>query len=71
MAAFAEWPPGGWIGGGVGLIASLHFAATELRPDVGTPELPPGTVRARLDADGFIVEVDEEAVQKVGASILA
>lgn len=58
-------------GVGFGLIASLHFAATELKPDVGTPELPPGTVRARLDADGSIVEVDEAEVQKVGASILA
>ncbi|XP_013916652.1 PREDICTED: unconventional myosin-XVIIIb [Thamnophis sirtalis] len=38
--------------------------ATELKPDVGTLELPAGTVRARLDADGSIVEVDEEAVQK-------
>lgn len=57
--------------GRFGLTVSLHFAATELKPDVGTPELPPGTVRARLDADGSIVEVDEEDVQKVGASILA
>ncbi|XP_032085222.1 unconventional myosin-XVIIIb [Thamnophis elegans] len=38
--------------------------ATELKPDVGTLELPAGTVRARLDADGSIVEVDEEVVQK-------
>ncbi|XP_058014464.1 unconventional myosin-XVIIIb [Ahaetulla prasina] len=38
--------------------------ATELKPDVGTLELPPGTVRARLDADGSIVEVGEEEVQK-------
>lgn len=53
-----------------GLDLSFGFAATELKPDVGTLELPPGTVRARLDADGSIVEVDEEEVQKVRAPVL-
>ncbi|XP_039218569.1 unconventional myosin-XVIIIb isoform X2 [Crotalus tigris] len=55
----------------VWLVQKENFAlATELRPDVGTPELPPGTVRARLDADGSIVEVDEEEVQKANPSSL-
>ncbi|XP_060537758.1 unconventional myosin-XVIIIb-like isoform X3 [Pantherophis guttatus] len=44
--------------------------ATELKPDVGTLELPPGTVRARLDTDGSVVEVDEEEVQKANPSSL-
>uniref|UniRef100_A0A8C6XM18 Myosin XVIIIB n=1 Tax=Naja naja TaxID=35670 RepID=A0A8C6XM18_NAJNA len=49
----------------VWLVQKDQFAlATELKPDVGTLELPPGTVRVRLDADGSIVEVDEEEVQK-------
>ncbi|KAM3826243.1 unconventional myosin-XVIIIb [Vipera latastei] len=55
----------------VWLVQKEKFAlATELKPDVGTPELPPGTVRARLDADGSIVEVDEEDVQKANPSSL-
>uniref|UniRef100_A0A8C5SXL0 Myosin XVIIIB n=1 Tax=Laticauda laticaudata TaxID=8630 RepID=A0A8C5SXL0_LATLA len=47
-----------------GLRARLRSAATELKPDVGTLGLPPGIVRARLDADGSIVEVGEGEVQK-------
>ncbi|XP_015671254.1 unconventional myosin-XVIIIb [Protobothrops mucrosquamatus] len=55
----------------VWLVQKENFAlATELKPDVGTPELPPGTVRARLDADGSIVEVDEAEVQKANPSSL-
>ncbi|XP_063171538.1 unconventional myosin-XVIIIb [Candoia aspera] len=44
--------------------------ATELKPDVGTLELPPGIVRVRVDADGSVVEVDEENVQKANPSSL-
>lgn len=42
-----------------------HVAATQLKPDVGTPELPAGRVRVRRDADGSITEVDEDSVQRV------
>uniref|UniRef100_A0A672U3M9 Myosin motor domain-containing protein n=1 Tax=Strigops habroptila TaxID=2489341 RepID=A0A672U3M9_STRHB len=38
--------------------------ATQLKPDVGTPELPAGRVRVRRDADGSITEVDEDSVQR-------
>ncbi|XP_063000028.1 unconventional myosin-XVIIIb [Elgaria multicarinata webbii] len=44
--------------------------ATELKPDVGTPELPLGTVRVRVEADGTIVEVDEQNVQRTNPSRL-
>lgn len=40
-------------------------AATQLKPDVGTPELPAGRVRVRLEADGSVVEADEDSVQRV------
>ncbi|XP_070618119.1 LOW QUALITY PROTEIN: unconventional myosin-XVIIIb [Erythrolamprus reginae] len=56
-----ETPRSGWVGAG---------AATELKPDVGALELPPGTVRARLDSDGSVVELDEEHVQKANPSSL-
>uniref|UniRef100_A0A8B9DTM4 Myosin XVIIIB n=1 Tax=Anser cygnoides TaxID=8845 RepID=A0A8B9DTM4_ANSCY len=36
--------------------------ATQLKPDVGTPELPAGRVRVRLEADGSVVEADEDSV---------
>ncbi|KAF1508337.1 Unconventional myosin-XVIIIb, partial [Eudyptula minor novaehollandiae] len=38
--------------------------ATQLKPDVGTPELPVGRVRVRREADGSIMEVDEDSVQR-------
>ncbi|NXO57398.1 MY18B protein, partial [Aramus guarauna] len=38
--------------------------ATQLKPDVGTPELPEGRVRVRREADGSITEVDEDSVQR-------
>ncbi|NXD68513.1 MY18B protein, partial [Eolophus roseicapillus] len=38
--------------------------ATQLKPDVGTPELPAGRVRVRRDADGSVMEVDEDSVQR-------
>ncbi|NXO01489.1 MY18B protein, partial [Rhinopomastus cyanomelas] len=38
--------------------------ATQLKPDVGTPELPAGRVRVRRDADGSLAEVDEDSVQR-------
>ncbi|NXG74536.1 MY18B protein, partial [Baryphthengus martii] len=38
--------------------------ATQLKPDVGTPELPAGRVRVRREEDGSVTEVDEESVQQ-------
>ncbi|NXW40067.1 MY18B protein, partial [Nyctiprogne leucopyga] len=38
--------------------------ATQLKPDVGTPELPSGRVRVRRDVDGSVTEVDEDNVQR-------
>uniref|UniRef100_A0A8C3VGP7 Myosin XVIIIB n=1 Tax=Catharus ustulatus TaxID=91951 RepID=A0A8C3VGP7_CATUS len=38
--------------------------ATQLKPDVGTPELPAGRVRVRRDDDGTVTEVDEDSVQR-------
>ncbi|XP_054700668.1 unconventional myosin-XVIIIb [Grus americana] len=38
--------------------------ATQLKPDVGTPELPEGRVRVRREADGSIADVDEDSVQR-------
>ncbi|XP_066466082.1 LOW QUALITY PROTEIN: unconventional myosin-XVIIIb [Tiliqua scincoides] len=49
----------------VWLVQKDGFAlATELKPDVGTPELPPGRVRVRVEADGSVTEVDEENVER-------
>ncbi|NXF32329.1 MY18B protein, partial [Nyctibius bracteatus] len=38
--------------------------ATQLKPDVGTPELPAGRVRVRREEDGSVTEVDEDSVQR-------
>ncbi|XP_023793617.1 unconventional myosin-XVIIIb [Cyanistes caeruleus] len=38
--------------------------ATQLKPDVGTPELPAGRLRVRRDEDGTVSEVDEDSVQR-------
>ncbi|KAM6112158.1 LOW QUALITY PROTEIN: unconventional myosin-XVIIIb [Pterocles gutturalis] len=38
--------------------------ATQLKPDVGTPELPAGRVRVRREEDGSVAEVDEDNVQR-------
>nr|XP_032625773.1 unconventional myosin-XVIIIb [Chelonoidis abingdonii] len=44
--------------------------ATVLKPDVGTPELPVGRVRIRLEADDTVIEVDEEDVHRTNPSKL-
>ncbi|NWS96516.1 MY18B protein, partial [Mionectes macconnelli] len=44
--------------------------ATQLKPDVGTPELPAGRVRVRRDEDGTVTEVDEDSVQRTNPSSL-
>ncbi|KAG6933019.1 myosin XVIIIB [Chelydra serpentina] len=44
--------------------------ATVLKPDVGTPELPAGRVRIRVEADNTVAEVDEEDVHRTNPSKL-
>uniref|UniRef100_UPI00358E40BE unconventional myosin-XVIIIa-like isoform X2 n=1 Tax=Myxine glutinosa TaxID=7769 RepID=UPI00358E40BE len=38
--------------------------ATELRPDEGTPEMPPGRLKLKLDERGLVLDVDEEDIEK-------
>uniref|UniRef100_A0A4W3J6Y9 Myosin XVIIIB n=1 Tax=Callorhinchus milii TaxID=7868 RepID=A0A4W3J6Y9_CALMI len=38
--------------------------ATELKPDVGTPELPVGQVRVRVESNGTIIDTDQEHVHR-------
>ncbi|XP_075425072.1 unconventional myosin-XVIIIb isoform X2 [Ascaphus truei] len=42
--------------------------ATELKPDVGTPELAEGRVRIRIDAENKVLEVDEENIHRTNPS---
>ncbi|XP_053558065.1 unconventional myosin-XVIIIb [Bombina bombina] len=42
--------------------------ATELKPDEGTPELPDGKVRIRIDAENQVIEVDEENIHRTNPS---
>ncbi|KAM4808061.1 unconventional myosin-XVIIIb [Rhinophrynus dorsalis] len=42
--------------------------ATELKPDVGTPELPEGKVRIRIDEGNRVLEVDEENIHRTNPS---
>ncbi|XP_030073885.1 unconventional myosin-XVIIIb isoform X2 [Microcaecilia unicolor] len=44
--------------------------ATELKPDVGTPELPEGRVRIRCEADNTVMDVDEENIHRTNPSKL-
>ncbi|XP_075754995.1 unconventional myosin-XVIIIb isoform X3 [Pelodiscus sinensis] len=44
--------------------------ATVLKPDVGTPELPAGRLRIRIDADNTVTEVDEETLHRTNPSTL-
>lgn len=69
---FGVWP---WDGSRVTPRQPHHpraharlVAATQLKPDVGTPELPAGRVRLRLEADGSVAEVDEDSVQRVSTA---
>lgn len=41
------------------------IAATQLKPDEGTPELPDGMVRVRLDTDGSLHDVTEYETEQV------
>uniref|UniRef100_A0A3Q3WV61 Myosin motor domain-containing protein n=1 Tax=Mola mola TaxID=94237 RepID=A0A3Q3WV61_MOLML len=42
--------------------------ATQLKPDEGTPELPEGLVRVRLEMDGSLHDVTEYEIEKCNAS---
>lgn len=42
--------------------------ATQLKPDEGTPELPEGRVRVRLQRDGSHHDVTEYEIEKVAQS---
>ncbi|XP_059893989.1 unconventional myosin-XVIIIb-like isoform X1 [Gadus macrocephalus] len=44
--------------------------ATQLKPDVGTPELPEGLVRVRLQSDGSLHDVTEYEIEKCNPSEL-
>ncbi|XP_054029256.1 unconventional myosin-XVIIIb [Dryobates pubescens] len=44
--------------------------ATQLKPDVGTPEPPAGRVRVRRHGDGSVAEVEEDRVQRTNPSSL-
>nr|XP_046231592.1 unconventional myosin-XVIIIb-like isoform X2 [Scatophagus argus] len=44
--------------------------ATQLKPDEGTPELPEGRVRVRLEADGSLHDVTEFEIEKCNPSEL-
>ncbi|XP_074869174.1 unconventional myosin-XVIIIb isoform X2 [Carettochelys insculpta] len=44
--------------------------ATVLKPDLGTPELPAGRLRIRIDADNTVMEVEEEDVHRTNPSEL-
>ncbi|XP_078410574.1 unconventional myosin-XVIIIb-like [Cetorhinus maximus] len=44
--------------------------ATVLKPDVGTPELPEGQVRIRIESDNMMIVTDEELIHKTNPSKL-
>ncbi|KAM7368559.1 hypothetical protein PAMP_012891 [Pampus punctatissimus] len=44
--------------------------ATQLKPDEGTPELPEGRVRVRLETDGSLHDVTEHEIEKCNPSEL-
>uniref|UniRef100_A0A3P8VRZ2 Myosin motor domain-containing protein n=1 Tax=Cynoglossus semilaevis TaxID=244447 RepID=A0A3P8VRZ2_CYNSE len=46
------------------------ISATQLKPDEGTPELPEGRVRVRLQTDGSLHDVTENEIEKCNPSEL-
>lgn len=49
----------------------VFVSATQLKPDEGTPELPEGRVRVRLQTDRSIHDVTEDDIQKVRTHFLS
>ncbi|XP_033502527.2 unconventional myosin-XVIIIb [Epinephelus lanceolatus] len=47
-----------------------YTLATQLKPDEGTPELPEGRVRVRLQTDGSLHDVTEYEIEKLNPSDL-
>lgn len=43
----------------------LFVTATQLKPDEGTPDLPEGRARVRLETDGSVHDVTEFEIEKV------
>ncbi|KAG7277810.1 hypothetical protein CRUP_026111, partial [Coryphaenoides rupestris] len=52
------------------LLTEQSSEATQLKPDVGTPELPEGRVRVRLQSDGSLHDVTEYEIEKCNPSEL-
>lgn len=46
----------------------VFLPATQLKPDEGTPELPEGRVRVRLESDGTLHDVTEYEIEKVATT---
>ncbi|XP_042372629.1 unconventional myosin-XVIIIa-like, partial [Plectropomus leopardus] len=47
-----------------------YSLATQLKPDEGTPELPEGRVRVRLQTDGSLHDVTQYEIEKCNPSDL-
>uniref|UniRef100_A0AAZ3SFM8 Myosin motor domain-containing protein n=1 Tax=Oncorhynchus tshawytscha TaxID=74940 RepID=A0AAZ3SFM8_ONCTS len=47
------------------VIGGFCIPATQLKPDEGTPDLPAGLVRVRMETDGTLHDVMEHDIQKV------
>uniref|UniRef100_A0AAY5L358 Myosin motor domain-containing protein n=1 Tax=Esox lucius TaxID=8010 RepID=A0AAY5L358_ESOLU len=47
-----------------------YCLATQLKPDEGTPDLPAGLVRLRMETDGTLHDVMEHDIQKINPSEL-
>ena len=45
--------------------AMFSVTATQLKPDEGTPDLPDGRARVRLQTDGSVHDVTEYEIEKV------
>lgn len=47
------------------MIGGFCVPATQLKPDEGTPDLPAGLVRVRMETDGTLHDVMEHDIHKV------
>uniref|UniRef100_A0AAY5L4B0 Myosin motor domain-containing protein n=1 Tax=Esox lucius TaxID=8010 RepID=A0AAY5L4B0_ESOLU len=52
------------------VVVGFCVAATQLKPDEGTPDLPAGLVRLRMETDGTLHDVMEHDIQKINPSEL-